>query len=351
MINPSLVRLNLNPRDKGLYESYYFRGTSLDGRYGFWLKHNLLRYVKDRFVAIECALILFDKHTKQVQVVHDKELVSDYEYQALPFMTGRDWDCLEYQFAHGSRFSIQDNCLQGQIQAHDGSASWRLDLTRSHESLFHFSPSSLYSLNWPKKKILTREIHLGFSGEITVNGVTLKAEFIGMNGHNWGTEHAFQYAYANCNIWDKDEAAYFDGFSAKVKIHGAMTTPYLSMASLKWNDNWYHFNHLQDAWRGGVSKLSDYAWVLKLANATHVLQIDIDGGSPATAPWAALNYQHPNRAVSVVKNTKFARGMVRLIEKSSNHCIKELTSDYFELETLLSANQANPNEGYTARQI
>jgi len=348
MINPSLVRLNLNPRDKGLYESYYFRGTSMDGRYAFWLKHNLLRYVRDRFVAIECAMILFDKNTQQVQVVHDKELVSDYEYQSLPFMTGRDWDEMSYQFAHDSRFLISDGLLQGEIHGHDGHAGWKLELSRSHESLFHFAPVSLYSLNWPKKKILTREIRLRFKGEISVKGTQVEAEFIGMNGHNWGTEHAFQYAYANCNRWDNDEVAYFDGFSAKVKIHQSMTTPYLSMASLKWGDDWYHFNHLQDAWRGSVSKLSDFSWALKLANATHMLQVDVDGATPATTAWAALNYQHPNRAVSVVKNTKFARGMVRLIEKRSNHCIKEFHSDYFELETLLNHNQADPHAGYVA---
>ncbi|HET8708362.1 MAG TPA: hypothetical protein VFM46_18790, partial [Pseudomonadales bacterium] len=151
-----------------------------------------------------------------------------------------------------------------------------------------------------------------------------------------------------CNIWDHDEVAYFDGFSAKVKLHGAVTSPYLSMASFKWGDDWYHFNHLQDAWRGSVGKLEDYAWALKLANSTHILQIDVDGAAPASTPWVALNYQHPNRDVSVVKNTKFARGMVRLIEKRSNHCLKEFTSDYFELETLLSDNRANPHEGYVS---
>ncbi len=351
MINPSLVKLNLNPRDKGLYESFYFRGTSRDGRFGFWLKHNLLRHVKDRFVAIECALILFDKQTNQVQAVHDKEIVSDYEYQSLPFMKTHDWDSLEYTFAHGSQFSIQDELLHGKIQAHNGKAQWNFKLKRSHESLFHFSPVSLYSLPWPKKKILTREIHLEFSGEITINGQIVKADFVGMNGHNWGTEHAHQYAYANCNVWDKGEIAYFDGFSAKVNVTGKVATPYLSMASFKLDDDWYHFNRLQDAWRGSVSKLSDYAWALKLANQTHILQIDIDGASPSKLPWVALNYQHPNRAVSVVKNTKFARGMVRLIDKRTNHAIKELTSDYFELETLMNSNQTDPKEGFISQWV
>ena len=44
----------------GLYESFYFRGTSPDGNHAFWLKHNMLRHRGSRSVRILLMMLAVD---------------------------------------------------------------------------------------------------------------------------------------------------------------------------------------------------------------------------------------------------------------------------------------------------
>ncbi len=339
-VDPTAIRLT--PRGKGLYESYYFRGTTMDGNAAFWLKHNLLRYRNDQTVKVECALILFDRTQNRVAVAHDHTVLDASAYES--FMRNRNWDGLAFRFPSNSHFAIEPARLSGTVS----NARWALNLTRSNETLFHFTPPALYRIGWPKKKVLTRDVRMTFDGELSVGDIAIAGRFVGMNGHNWGTEHAYRYAYANCQLWNGGAAAIFDGFTAKVRVAGAITSPYVTIASLKCGETWHHFNRLQAVPWSRVSHLSDYRWSFAAQNKTHRLTVDIDGTDSQTRPWVALQYHHPSRALSVVKNTKFASGTVRLIHTPSGKCVHELHSDLFELETLLETNAANPNRGFQA---
>ena len=74
MIDP--VSFALPEARNGLYESFYFRGTSTDGRHAFWLKHNLLRKNGQSTVVVENAFVIFDRTTGEAEVVYDKEELS-----------------------------------------------------------------------------------------------------------------------------------------------------------------------------------------------------------------------------------------------------------------------------------
>jgi hypothetical protein len=342
-IDPAQVRLG--PATPALYESYYFRGTSLDGGSAFWLKHNLLRYRGATATKIECTLILFDRAHRSVVAAHDQTELDAAQFAA--FGSHRDWDRLAHRFPHGSQFEIAASGLAGTLP----DARWTLALQRSRETLFHLTPPMLYRIGWPKKKVLTRDVRVAFGGELSVGNTRIAGRFVGMNGHNWGTEHAHRYAYANCQIWDDGSDASFDGFSAKVRIAPGVTSPFVTIASLKSGGVWHHFNRLQAAPWGRVRHLSDYRWAFTAQNKTHRLEVDIDGSGPTKLPWVALNYHHPSRALSVVKNTKFATGTIRLVETATNRLAQELRSNLFELETLLNTNIANPSEGFRANTV
>lgn len=335
MIDP--VAFALPAARNGLYESFYFRGTSQDGRHAFWLKHNLLRRHGQSTVILENAFIIFDRVTGEAEVVYDKEELSQAAFAV--FVRSGNWEQSSANFATGSFFSISRDALRGKLHTPRGSAQWELALNRSDEVLYHFASDRLYHLPWPKKKILTRDCFLRFRGRVSCAGITVEGEFLGMNGHNWGTEHAHEYAYADCNRFAEEEGACFDGFSVKIALaRGLVTSPYLSMCSLKTGGRWHHFNALAASWKHRVESLDDYRWIATFANGTHRLELSIDGQNPRIEPWVALHYDHPGGARSVVKNTKFARGTLRLFGSGDGRLVSELNSEFFELETLLPGN-------------
>jgi len=321
----------------GLYESFYFRGNRLDGQQAFWLKHNLLRRHGERGVLVEVTLVLFNRASGEVVTAHDREDLSPQAFSALA--RSRHWEVLSANLASGSFFEINREKVRGKLHTSRGSAAWDVALTRSDEVLYHFPHPRLYQLPFPKKKILTRDAHMRFCGKFVVGDKVVEGEFVGVNGHNWGTEHAHEYAYAGCNMFREDAGACFDGFTAKLALAaGLVRTPHLSLAALKVNGSWHYFNALSRAYQQSVDALHDYHWSMTLKNATHRLELSVDGANPRVEPWVALHYEHPGGARSVVKNTKFASGRLQLFENGQHHALAQLSSDCFDLETLLPGN-------------
>jgi hypothetical protein len=342
MLDP--VSLVLPRARDGLYESFYFRGNSEDGRQAFWLKHNLLRRHGERGVLLETSLVLFDRATTQVHVAHDREDLSPQSFNALA--RSRHWETLSASLASGSFFEISRECLHGKLHTTRGRAGWDLKLGRSDDVLYHFPHARLYHLPLPKKKVLTRDSFMHFSGSLSVGDVSMSGNFVGVNGHNWGTEHAHEYAYAGCNLFREDATACFDGFTARLALAaGLLRTPRLSLAAFRLDGEWHHFNALSRSYQQDVQALSDYQWSITLKNETHRLEVTVDGANPRIEPWVALHYEHPGGARSVVKNTKFARGKLRFFEQGKESPLAELSSDCFELETLLPSNEPH-DRGY-----
>lgn len=335
MIDP--VALVLPRARDGLYEAFYYRGSSPDGCRAFWLKHNFLRRHGERGVLLEVTLVLFDRTTGQVHVAHDREDLSPASFNALS--RGRHWDAISANMASGSFFEVTRERLRGKLHTAEGMAAWDVGLQRSDEVLYHFPHSRLYQLPLPGKKVLTRDAWLRFSGTLSVGDVVMEGEFRGVCGHNWGTEHAHEYAYAACNRFREDDEACFDGFTGKLAlVAGLLRTPRLSMAALRHQGEWHYFNALNRTYQQEVTALSDYQWAVVLRNDTHRLEVQVDGANPRVEPWVALHYEHPGGARSVVKNTKFASGRLRLFEGVGEKAVLELSSDCFELETLLPGN-------------
>jgi hypothetical protein len=211
------------------------------------------------------------------------------------------------------------------------------DLKPSGLTYHHFSEDKFYRGAFPKKKILTKDIRLSFSGRLTGPFGDWQGTFIGMNGHNWGTEHAYRYAYANCNQFKEDATAFFDGFSAKIRLPLGLKSPYLSAGSLFYNGRWYHFNEVMGSWQHHVDAVNEKHWKLALESDEHILSIECDGRDlhEVNVPWVSLMYDHPSGKVSRVNNTKFARLKLELIDRETSMVVTTLTSGLAELESLL----------------
>lgn len=330
---------------RGSHESFYFRGTTADGRQAFWLKHSMLRYHGSGDVWLEASLVLFDRASHRTSAVYSHEALDGERFSRMS-QVARDWEHVALDVRNGSVVEIGRARLGGELVGEGGRAHWDLQLRRGGMALVAFPHDAMYRLPWPATKVLTRDCRIEFHGSVWAGDLAFSGTFHGMNGHSWGSRHAHAYAWANCGRFlGQGDSVYFDGFSARVALAGGrMLTPYLSMASLHAGGRWHRFNRLRDMPRHIVRQLDDHAWKAELHNASHRLEIDIDGGSPASLPWVALHYEQPDRQRAVVKNTKFAAIKLRLFRRNGE-LEDEMSSDACALETRLPGNRPD-NEGF-----
>lgn len=225
MIQPDQIITNIGSQAKGLYESFYFRGNNTAKKQSFWLKHNLLIYRGSPQVKIESTLILFDQESGLVKTIRQEEALSLERFLNLKAGWGEGWRNFQFEFSNGGHLLVTPSRLRGRLRSESGEASWDLSLTPSRDSYYHFSKNWFYRAGFPKKKILTNDIQILFDGFIEAGGLSISGKFVGMNGHNWGTEHAYKYAYANCNQFDGETDIYFDGFSAKIALGVGWSSP------------------------------------------------------------------------------------------------------------------------------
>lgn len=337
MLNWDRERIeSLNPAVPGcIYESYYFRGSEIDGSRSFWLKHNLISFKKEPMrIRLDHALVLFDETKATPQVFHQSTWCSRDKIEQLS-NTGHWSDC-RAQFGDGGFWLLQkdeDNHwnLSGKIIAPTGFCEYQLVGESIVGAYDHFDKLWFYQGFFPKKKITTVSQSMKWRGGIQASNQSILFQGLGMNGHNWGKEHAHEYAYANVVSFDDGEDAYFDGFSAKIRI-GHFTSPFLSGGSLRVGADWFHFNKVLESWRHQVNDVSLRSWSVRFINDAYELTLVITGEA---AQWVTLSYDHPSGKHSSVHNCKRAKGQWTLRDRASGRIVHQLLSHSTELETLL----------------
>lgn len=328
-------RIELDERFKkcGLYESFYFRGDSQDGKYSFWLKHNLIRFRNSFDVRVDNIFVLFSYQDKKVSEWHQSKNLKIDDFYNLVEKSKKSWNSFEINFEGGGFAFVGEKKLKGKIPVEDKWVSWDFDLIKSNKAYFHFDKKWFYTGFFPKKKILTNDICVKFNGDFeSPAGDSHHNPWVGMNGHNWGKEHAYNYAYADCNRFEgyAPGEIYFDGFSAKIKF-SSFVSPYLSGCSFKVKDQFFHFNSVLTSYKHSVGNLDLKNWEVIFFNKDYELKIKISGENSL---WSTLEYDHPNRLKSLVNNTKNSVGEFYLKSLNGN-LVSYFKSDWVELETLL----------------
>lgn len=332
LVPTNRIELDERFKNSGLYESFYFRGDSVDGKYSFWLKHNFIRFSNSHEVRLDNVFLLFSYQDQKVSKWYQSKTIPLIDFYKLVERSNRSWDEFKFDFSKKGYMALSSNKLTGSIQIDDKMVTWDLHLKKSKQSYFHFNKKWFYTAFFPKKKILTNDICLSFFGNIETPTLKIsQCELIGMNGHNWGKEHAHIYAYGNCNRFEgfKPGEIYFDGFSAKIKI-ASLTSPFLSCCSLKVGNKFFHFNSVLRSFNHQVYKLKLKYWQVTFFNKEHRLEIILSGEKSL---WADLEYDHPNKKKSTVYNTKNATGEFYL-KTRNGQLINHFKSTWVELETL-----------------
>lgn len=268
-------------RVRGIYESNYLKANAPDGGRALWIKHNALVPVEGAGLG-EFWAVLFERGEPPVVVKREvpwSEVRADPEAVRL--------ECGEIALA-------PDRAV-GAV----GPVGWDLRLRAARPPLFHLPFAAMYTGGFPKKKLVTPAPNLVFDGELRIGGTRWPIDgWVGLRGHNWGTEHAFRYAYGSVNLWDDGADRAVDGFSAQIRLRDRIS-PWLTAVVGHSPD--ITKNRLRH-WLGAGTVTLD-RWTAQWSRPGGGVRLDM---STSVQAYAGLRYVHPDGRESSCYNTKFA---------------------------------------------
>jgi hypothetical protein len=297
---PNACRFQGTP---GHVESWFFRANDPRRPRAIWLKATILAPLEGAPLA-ETWLIWFDAEKKQTFAKKETRAFTDASFAG---------DSLVDIQTGVAAFSIAD---EGTAKGSVGGATFDMRFRSSPSPAAR--PLSIYPFRFmregafPKSKLLTPHPWLRFSGAIGIEGETIDVDgWDGMQGHNWGKEHAFEYAWGQCTFPDED--AMIEGFSGRIRIGGRIT-PRMSALIVRRGARQYRFDTIFDFWRQEAHVGLD-RWTLRLENREARVRLRMDGGD---RPLACLGYHNPDGTIAYCYNTKLADVLVELQPKGES---------------------------------
>ena len=268
----------------GIYESHYLKANSPDGHLALWIKHTLFRPLREAAVA-ELWFVWFERGSSP------RVARMDVPWERLALGDG---PAIDADLAR-----LTPTRADGQL----GGMRWDLALSGAGEPLLHLWPDALYRAGFPKKKILTPAPGLRFDGRVWLDGQPREiAGWVGLRGHNWGSEHAYSYAYGNCNLWEDGRARAVDGFTARIRL-GRRVSPPLSSLCVRAPEGDRALNRPWQWPRHG--EIGATSWHVRRP-FTH-LMLHCEPGD-----MVGLRYRQPRGGEQYCYNTKFAQVSLRL---------------------------------------
>lgn len=286
---------------RGHVESYFIRANDPTRPRALWLKATIFAPLKGEPVA-ETWLIAFDGERHRLFAEKRTHPWAQASFRG---------DTL------GARISVADWLFElsdsgharGSISGRDGDARFDLAFTPGTGAVA--SPMSTFPSRllregpFPRSKSNTPFPWLIFTGTLDVFDERWDlAGWDGMQGHNWGREHAFEYAWGQCIFPAGDGApeTLVEGFTGRVKLAGR-PTPRLSSLVVRRGTRTYTFSTIFDFWRQEAS-ISDQRWTVTLTSPDGWARLRMD---MAGRPMACLGYQNPDRSMAYCFNSKLAQ--------------------------------------------
>lgn len=285
---------------RGHVESYFWRANDPARPRALWVKATILAPQLGQPVA-EAWLIWFDGERSQtlahrVTVPLAEAAFPQSETPAI--------------HAAGLAFDARgDGSIRGHMDAPWGRAA--LDLRWSRDDSPIAAPLSIFPSRllregpFPRSKTLTPFPSLRFGGTAEIAGEQVSLQgWSGMQGHNWGREHAFEYAWGQCLFpaHGREPEAMLEGFTGRVKL-GGRTTPRMSALVVRRGEYEYRFDRILDFWNQHA-ELDRERWSLRLTGPGGEARLRMDA---AGKPMACLGYRNPDGQLSYCFNSKLAK--------------------------------------------
>jgi len=278
----------------GHVESYFLKLNDAEGRRALWLKGTILARLGADPVA-ECWAIAFDREGEHVGV---KEVVPYREASFSP--RGFDVQVKNIRLCTGS--------AAGSIEQGGRLIEWDLDFTTDSDPLVPFFHPMMYEGPLPSSKLVTPHPSSRFSGSYRVDGREVEVDgWHGMQGHNWGKQHAELYGWVHCNRWLGGEDSVLEVVCARIKL-GPLLVPPLTVVCLWHGGVRYELIQPLDLLRarGRISLRSlHFSAYNRLARIEGEL-------SARTKDFVGLHYENPTGEMTYCLNSKIAEGQLKL---------------------------------------
>lgn len=308
---------SLHPDRDGHVESYFLRANHPTRRQAIWLKTTVFAPRPGSAIA-ECWCIVFDAEHQRYWS----------EKRTVPFDHARfQGDPLTITLADTTFCLAPDGHTRGELPGDGGPARWDLHW-QPHpgpiaDRLSLLPLDSMVDGSFPRSTPLTPLPSIAVSGTLEVFGETLHLDrWHGMQGHNWGDEHAWEYAWGHCPFVDDsgEPFCWVEGFTARTRI-ARRPTPLISALVVRRHDREYRFDRLLDLWRQDAT--------IDLDRTTWSLTIGGPAGRAALTMVAdpdemvCLGYHNPDGRLSYCLNSKLARTTLKVnpVNEAAFECV------------------------------
>ncbi len=194
------------PAGAGMYESFYLRAVSPADPLGVWLRYTVhKRPGSAPRGSIWCTV--FDRS------------------RGAPFM--HKASSSELSVRPGEWIGIGDQAMLGPETAEGscGGARWSLRFRSAAPELRHLRPELLYRAPLPRTKLTSPAPLAHFDGVLELPGrpAIELSDWVGMVGHNWGSEHAERWIWLHgCDFAGSSES-WLDLAAGRILLAGRMT--------------------------------------------------------------------------------------------------------------------------------
>jgi len=279
---------------RGHYEVYYLKFNDAKHHRAYWLRYTLSApaSTKEKPVA-EVWAIAFDAKDPSRNYAHKRT----WPIEALEFGVNRFFFDID-----GQRLG-HDGCT-GQLGNGDNRIAWDITFEPDPRPTFrHFPRAAMYSMKLPKTKVLAPNLSMTVSGVVTAFGETMVLKAApGHQAHIWGTQHARQWAWANCNMFENcDVPVVFEALSAQVAI-GPLAMPHLTLCALRVGEEEYLFNTPADLLRS-ESSYDLRSWQIHAEHKDLRLEAVIDSDPKRMV---GVTYTDPDGSLRICNNSKQA---------------------------------------------
>ncbi len=300
-------------KNSGHVESYFLRANHPSKRLAIWLKATLFHEQQNETRAdVWCTF--FDGESATPRIWAQKVSVP-YAKALFSRPNNLEVGPAKFSFEEGGVCSGE---LPGNDDSARGPCSWRFTLALEHSSLAKPScilpHTALLSAPLPKFKLVTPMPLLRIQGSIDVFGETFELNhWRGMQGHNWGSEHSFEYAWGQAHFSDRDAddniICSVEAFSAKLRLLGRVT-PFLSALVVRHGGLEYRFDKLVDLWRQKPQVDHDaLSWTLRMRGSDGEAQLKMQA---RPEEMVCLGYPNPGGRLSYCMNSKLAKVELRV---------------------------------------
>lgn len=200
----------------GRYESFYVKLNDPRAPVGAWIRHTVHKRPGHEPTA-SVWFTLFDGASSDGPV-------------AAKVTVGAD----QLGAPDGGMIRIADSVLApGRLRGSALEASWDLTFTPGAPELRHLPAPEMYTSELPRTKALTPHPSSTFDGRIQVGARTLEVDgWLGMLGHNWGSEHAARRMWLHGIDFDAAPGAWLDVVAARVRSDEGELAPWAAAGAL-----------------------------------------------------------------------------------------------------------------------